>query len=92
MMNTKNTDQWTTIKRDFKVAIGCRVSVVDLSTGELLEYKLISSAKPDMQYDEVSSWSPLGKALLGRRVDETVYVQVPRSTLCYKIVKITESG
>ena len=91
-MNKNNPKQASSRKTDAKVSIGSRVSIVDLSTGELLEYKVVTAAQPGMQHDEVSSWSPLGMALSGRRIGETVYVQAPKLTRCYKIVKITEAS
>ncbi len=73
-----------------EIGNGCRVSIVDLNTGELLDLKVVSSDQPGGQVDEVSSWSPLGRALLGRRVGESVDVTVPKGTVRYQILKITE--
>ena len=66
---------------DAEIGNGCRVSIVDLNTGELLDLKVVSSDQPGGQFDEVSSWSPLGRALLGRRVGESVNVTVPSTTV-----------
>jgi transcription elongation factor GreA len=74
---------------DAEIGNGCRVSIVDLSTGELLDLKVVSSDQPVGQVDEVSLWSPLGRALLGRGVGESVDVSAPKGTVRYQILKIT---
>jgi transcription elongation factor GreA len=72
------------------IKIGSQVSIVDLGTGELLEFKVVFSAQLEERFDEVSAWSPMGKALLGRRVGESIYVVCPKGTVRYQILKITE--
>jgi transcription elongation factor GreA len=73
-----------------EITTGCRVSVVNLATGEVLDLKVVTSVKPGVQLDEVSSWSPLGKALWGRRVGESMSVDTPKGRVRYQILKIME--
>lgn len=73
-----------------KVTTGSWVSIVDLETGELQELRVVYTVRPGVRFDEVSSWSPLGKALLGRKVGESIYVEAPKGTMRYQILKITE--
>ena len=73
-----------------KIKIGSRVSIVDLATGELLDLKVVTAVQPGERLEEVSSWSPVGKALLGRRVGESIYVEAPKGTVRYQILKIME--
>lgn len=66
-MNINNAKRAKTQKRqrrkaDAKVAVGSRVSVVELGSGDRLDLKIVASVQLDVQLDEVSSWSPLGKA------------------------------
>ena len=61
---------------DGSVTIGCDVSVVDVDTGEKLHY-VIGSAHGVLSRGTVSALSPVGRALLGRRVGERVSVQLP---------------
>jgi|GEM_PF-3072953 len=68
----------------------CSLSVVVLKTGELQEFRVVSRAQSSAKLDEGSSWAPLGKALLGRRVGESVYVKTPSGTVRYQILKISE--
>jgi transcription elongation GreA/GreB family factor len=50
---------------------------VDLDTGEKLEY-VIGSAHGVLSRGTVSALSPVGRALLGRRVGEIASIQLPR--------------
>jgi len=62
---------------DDSVTIGSSVSVVDVDTGEKLEY-VIGSAHGVLSRGTVSALSPVGRALLGRRVGELASIQLPR--------------
>ncbi len=72
------------------IKVGSQVSIVDLSTGEVLEFKVVPSVQPGGPLEEVSAWSPMGKALLGHSVGESIYVDVPKGTVRYQILKISE--
>jgi transcription elongation factor GreA len=61
---------------DDSVAIGSRVSVLDLVSGERLEY-VIDGAHGSRRRGTVSVLSPVGRALLGRRPGERVTVELP---------------
>lgn len=58
------------------VAIGSHVSAVDVDTGEALDY-LIDGAHGARQPGTVSAVSPIGRALLGRRPGDRVFVALP---------------
>ena len=94
-MNLKNSKTTSKGKksgrlRGVEIKTGCQVSIVNLATGEQLNLKVVSSVQPGVQLDEVSSWSPLGKALWGRRVGESISVDTPKGRVRYQILKITE--
>jgi transcription elongation factor GreA len=61
---------------DDAVTIGCGVNVFDVDTEEELEY-VIGSAHGVLARGTVSALSPVGQALLGRRVGERVSIQLP---------------
>jgi transcription elongation factor GreA len=56
------------------------VSVEDLDSGETLEWQILHEASSDRLPSTVSSESPIGRALLGHLVGETVAVELPRGT------------
>ncbi|MDD5504050.1 MAG: transcription elongation factor GreA [Candidatus Omnitrophica bacterium] len=68
--------------------IGATVTVKDIDTGENESYTLVSEAESDFSKGMISVSSPVGKALLGRKKDETVEINVPAGTLKYKIINI----
>lgn len=70
------------------VEIGTTLTVekaVDQSRSKLT---LVGSEETDVVAGKISSQSPLGAALLGRKRGETVSVQTPRGEAVYKIVSI----
>ncbi|HSI20958.1 MAG TPA: transcription elongation factor GreA [Verrucomicrobiae bacterium] len=70
-----------------KAVIGARIEVeVD---GDKEVYQLVSSAESDPASGHISVESPLGKALLGAKVGQTVEVSIPDGgTIGYKVKKI----
>jgi transcription elongation factor GreA len=61
---------------DDTVTIGSTVTVVDDATGKTLDY-VVGSAHGVLSPGTVSALSPVGRALLGRRVNERVSVHLP---------------
>ena len=72
-----------------KVYIGAKVLLKDLASDEELEYTLVSPEEADFSEGKISVTSPVGKALLGHKVEEIVEIKVPAGVLKYKILKIS---
>lgn len=66
------------------------VTLEDLKTGEKVTYKLVSPEEADFEENKISVTSPIGKALLKRKLGETVNITVPAGTLEYKILRISK--
>ena len=60
------------------VQVGSVVHVKDEKTGKSVKYTIVGSAEAKPQEHKLSNESPVGRALLGRRRNETVAVKVPR--------------
>jgi len=60
------------------VTVGSVVHVRDESTGKSVQYTIVGSAEAKPAENRLSNESPVGRALLGRRRDDEVSVQVPR--------------
>ncbi|MBU0571456.1 MAG: transcription elongation factor GreA [Candidatus Omnitrophica bacterium] len=69
--------------------LGAIVKVKDRSSGEKIDYMLVSEEESDFDLNKISVSSPVGKALLGHKVDDIVEVNVPAGIIEYKIVKIS---
>lgn len=70
------------------VTIGSTVVLKDLEFGDELEYTIVGSAEADPTESRISNESPVGEAILGRKVGSVVEVNVPAGTLKYEIVDI----
>ena len=70
------------------VQIGNCVKVLDMEFNEEVEYTIVGSTEVDLAENKISNESPVGKALLGARVGETVEVQVPDGVNKFKVLEI----
>lgn len=74
---------------DSKVVLGNSVALVDLSSGEDLQYTLVNPNEAKLAEGKISVASPVGKALLGKGNGEEVRVTVPAGILRFRIKEIT---
>ena len=70
------------------VSVGCFVRVHDLDYDEKSEYKLVGSAEANFAENKISNESPLGAALIGHKVGETIEVKAPAGVYSVKILGI----
>ncbi len=73
---------------DDKIYILHNVKLRDLKTKEEFVYKLVSPEESDLEQDKISVTSPMGKQLLGKKVNDEVELDVPVGKLRYKILEI----
>ncbi|ADL53451.1 transcription elongation factor GreA [Clostridium cellulovorans] len=72
------------------VGIGTKVKVKDIDSGDVDVYSIVGSAEADPLEFKISHESPVGKAMLGKKVGETVDVAVPDGTIKLEILEITK--
>jgi transcription elongation factor GreB len=70
-----------------RVFFGARVTL-ETDAGEQLCYRIVGPDEIDMASDYISMDAPLGKALLGKRLDEDVGVELPSGSHSYVVVAI----
>jgi len=76
-----------------RAGLGSEVTVENLESGEEIRYTLVIPELADGNRSFVSMASPVGKALMNRRVGDTVTITIPRGTLEYEVRRIvTLSG
>ncbi len=75
---------------DGEVFVLTDVKVKDIKRDEVITYTLVSPDEADFEQDKISVISPLGKALMGKKVGDIVKVEVPASELEYKILEINK--
>ena len=74
--------------RDGEVELGERVTVLDLLNGETIDYRVVGSGEGEPQAGSVSYRSPIGAALLGRRVGDVVEADAPGGLRRLEIVEV----
>lgn len=71
------------------VNVGAKVRVLDVEFDEEVEYTIVGSTEADPSRDRISDESPVGRALLGAHVGDTVEALVPSGAkLQFKILAI----
>jgi len=76
-----------------RAGLGSEVTVENLESGEEIRYTLVIPELADGNKSFVSMASPVGKALMNRRVGDAVTITIPRGTLEYEVRRIvTLSG
>ncbi len=69
-----------------RIIFGAVVSVKNLESGKTLEYTLVGSDEVDVAEGKISSASPIGKALMGKKPGDVVEVQIPKGLLRLEIL------
>lgn len=72
-----------------QVTLGSSVVLLDEEGGEELEFILVSAKEQDILSNKISTDSPVGGAIMGKKKNQVVEVQAPAGIVRYKIVKIS---
>ena len=75
-----------------RVSIGCKVKILDCEYDEELEYKIVGSTEANSLKGKISNESPVGRALIGKTVGESVTIETQVGELTYKILEISKSN
>ena len=67
------------------VAFGAKVAVRDLDTGEAEVFELVGQGEVDVFKNRILSTSPMGQALMRRKVGDEISVKVPKGTLRFRV-------
>ena len=86
LRNVKIIDDHDAVPNE--VGLGSTVTLLDVETGEQLVYMIVGSAEADPSNSRISNESPVGKALLGRKVGDEIEVNVPVGVLRYRVEAI----
>ncbi|MBV9083578.1 MAG: transcription elongation factor GreA [Acidobacteriaceae bacterium] len=76
------------IPRD-RVGLGSQVVVLDLNKDEEQTYNLVTSEEADVANGKISTSSPIGRGLLGKRVGDTVKINIPDGVREMEIISLT---
>ncbi|AIQ26847.1 MULTISPECIES: transcription elongation factor GreA [Paenibacillus] len=70
------------------VSIGVTVNVEDMEYGDVMEYTIVGTAESDPLNNKISNESPVGRAIIGKKIGTIVDVSVPAGVIQYKILDI----
>ncbi|MBE7026544.1 MAG: transcription elongation factor GreA [Ruminococcaceae bacterium] len=70
------------------VGIGTRVKLLDVEFEDEEEYSIVGSSEADPSQNRLSYESPVGKALIGKKVGDIVDVDAPAGKIQFKILEI----
>ncbi len=73
-----------------RVSLLSRVEFTNLTTNARMTFEIVSPHEMDLEAGKISLKSPIGAALMGKKVGETVEVRVPSGTLRLRIDGITK--
>lgn len=71
-----------------KISVGCKVLLYDDEFEEEVEYRLVGSTEANSLAGKISNESPLGAALIGKKVGDEVLVESLVGEMTYKVLKI----
>jgi transcription elongation factor GreA len=71
-----------------KVVFGATVTICHLQTDVQTTYKIVGEDEADIKLNKISYSSPMGRALIGKELDESVVVKTPGGILEYDIIAV----
>lgn len=70
------------------IVFGATVQVIEQESQSKKQYTLVGQDEADMKFNRISVQSPVGRALIGKRVGDFVEVKTPAKMVEYEVVEI----
>lgn len=70
------------------VNLGAKVRIRELKSKEEYDYQIVGSTEANPAASRISNESPVGSALMGHKVGDTIEIEVPGGKIKYKIIDI----
>jgi len=71
-----------------KVVFGSMVIIEDIATGDDTKYQLVGPFESDINENKISVTSPIGKALIGKNIGDTIKVKTPGGLREFEVIDI----
>ncbi len=71
-----------------KINVGCKVKVYEVEFDEELEFSLVGSTEANSLQNKISNESPVGRALIGKKVGDIAEVETQVGVIQYKVLEI----
>ena len=65
---------------------------MDMEYDDILDYKLVGSTEANTLKGKISNESPVGQALIGKKIGDTIEVETQSGAIKYKILEIQRSN
>lgn len=88
MIKTAVIIDTTTSGKEGIVSLGCTVILKDVETGEEETYTVVGTTEADPFNNKISNESPVGTAILGKKVHDVVVANTPAGELSYEILEV----
>ena len=75
-----------------RVGLGCTVTVKDLATGAVNEYRITGSQEANPMENKLSDDSPFGRAIVGKAEGDTFTVNAPNGAYTMEVVAVSREG
>lgn len=72
-----------------RVGLGSTVIVLDVDRGEEMTYKLVTSEEADVANGRISTTSPIGRGLMGKKVGDVTKINIPDGSRELEILQLT---
>jgi transcription elongation factor GreA len=72
-----------------KVSILSKVTIKNKKNGAAVTYTLVSEEEADLKSGKISTMSPIGKGLLGKKMGEVANIKTPAGEMAFEILKIS---
>lgn len=81
----QNADIIKPAKSNGTVQVG---SIVELKNGKVVTYQIVGPVEADPLEGKISNESPIGAALMGKKVNDDVTIETPKGSVTYNIVSV----
>ncbi|MBZ4643548.1 MAG: transcription elongation factor GreA [Deferribacteraceae bacterium] len=75
-----------------KVVFGVYVEIENIESDEIKKYRIVGPDESDISKGYISVFSPIARALIGKRVGDEVVVNAPGGEIEYEIIKISKDA
>ncbi|MEN6327989.1 MAG: transcription elongation factor GreA [Syntrophomonas sp.] len=70
------------------ISLGSKITLKEVKTGREVTVTIVSSVESKLKDGKISDESPVGRAVMGKKVKSTVEVEAPAGKIKYKILKV----
>ena len=88
LKNAKVVDE-SNLNMDY-VSVGLAVRLLNMEENREIEYRIVGSSESNPSQGMISDESPIGKNLIGKRLNDLVEIVIPKGTYHFKIIGISK--